>query len=123
MKRNFVVKSTVVISIVCMLLLVFWSLFTSDHSSNLSDNVDEYIKVNKLNNKAIMVNMGYNAVIAINAKKGIVVIDAGISNSLTAKYRKIIEKEFNRKDFANLINTHSHWDHTGGNQVFRMRLL
>ncbi len=62
--------------------------------------------------------LGVDAVSAIETQKGIIVIDAGISNSLTAKYRKIIEHEFKRTDFAYLINTHSHSDHTGGNQVF-----
>ncbi len=65
-----------------------------------------------------MVNMGYDVITAIAGSEGIIVIDAGISNSLTEKYRKIIEKEFKRNDFAYLINTHSHWDHIGGNQVF-----
>ena len=80
--------------------------------------IEELIKVNRLNERAIVVSMGYDAVSAISTQEGIVVIDAGISNSLTGKYRQVIESEFNRKDFAYLINTHSHPDHIGGNQVF-----
>lgn len=57
-------------------------------------------------------------VIAIATQKGIVMIDTGKSPTLTAKYRKIIEREFGRKDFAYVINTHYHFDHTDGNQVF-----
>jgi glyoxylase-like metal-dependent hydrolase (beta-lactamase superfamily II) len=62
--------------------------------------------------------LGSDAVTAIETQKGIVVIDAGISNGLTSKYRKIIENEFQRNDFAYLINTHGHPDHNGGNSVF-----
>ncbi len=62
--------------------------------------------------------MGYDAVTAISTQKGIVVIDAGISTGLTAKYRKIIENEFQRNNITYLINTHGHPDHTGGNGIF-----
>ena len=57
-------------------------------------------------------------VIAIATQKGIVVIDTGKSPTLTAEYRKIIEREFGRNDFSYVINTHFHFDHTDGNQVF-----
>jgi len=45
-------------------------------------------------------------------------IDAGKSPTLTQKYRQIIEREFGRNDFKYVINTHYHFDHTSGNQVF-----
>ncbi|MGD8536842.1 MAG: MBL fold metallo-hydrolase, partial [Candidatus Aminicenantes bacterium] len=57
-------------------------------------------------------------VIAIATQKGIVMIDTGKSPTLTAEYRKIIEREFGRNDFSYVINTHFHFDHTDGNQVF-----
>lgn len=59
-----------------------------------------------------------DAVVAIATQKGLVVIDAGKSPTLTKEYRRIIEKEFGRNDFVYLINTHHHFDHTSGNQVF-----
>ncbi|OFY26968.1 MAG: hypothetical protein A2275_14510 [Bacteroidetes bacterium RIFOXYA12_FULL_35_11] len=62
--------------------------------------------------------MGADAVTAINTSKGIVVIDAGISYSLTKQYRKQFEKVFSKTYCALLINTHGHPDHTGGNLVF-----
>ncbi len=76
------------------------------------------VSVERLTARIVVVHTGYDAVTAIATQKGIVVIDAGISNRLTARYREAIEKEFGRRDFACLINTHSHADHTGGNQVF-----
>lgn len=57
-------------------------------------------------------------VIAIATQKGIVMIDTGKAPTLTAEYRKIIEREFGRNDFSYVINTHFHFDHTDGNQVF-----
>ena len=79
---------------------------------------DSLIKIEKPGSKTILIRMGYDAITAIATQKGIVVIDAGISNGLTAKYRKIIDKEFHRNDFAYLIITHGHHDHTGGSSVF-----
>lgn len=83
--------------------------------------MDDLIKVVRISEKVIVVRTGVNyfeAVTAIATKKGIVLIDAGNTPQLTEKYRKIIARELGRDDFAFLINTHSHRDHTWGNQVF-----
>lgn len=60
----------------------------------------------------------YDKVIAIASEKGLVVVDTGLAPSLAREYRKIIEREFGRSDFRYVINTHYHYDHTNGNQVF-----
>jgi glyoxylase-like metal-dependent hydrolase (beta-lactamase superfamily II) len=57
-------------------------------------------------------------IIALATEKGLVVIDTGKSPTLTEKYRKVIEHEFGRNDFTYVINTHFHFDHTSGNQIF-----
>jgi cyclase len=84
----------------------------------MSKKIDEFIKVIQVSDRVLVVKMGVDAVAAIATQKGIVVIDAGISHSLTAKYRNVIARELKRNDFAFLINTHAHPDHIGGNQVF-----
>ena len=100
-------------------------IFISAGFINLPDKIKAsmnkfkpYISIYNINEKTVLVKMGPDAVTAINTKKGIVVIDAGISYSLTQNYRAYIEKAFNKSFFSLLINTHGHSDHTGGNKVF-----
>ena len=50
--------------------------------------------------------------------KGLVVFDTLGTPSQAAAARRRIEKEFGRDDFVWVINTHDHWDHWCGNQVF-----
>lgn len=102
--------------------LLFCTLLSSCYSStefrDKKSQIDELITIDKINDSIKIVKLGYDAVTGILTQDGIVVIDAGISNSLTQKYRAIIEKELKVNHFAYLINTHGHHDHTGGNQVF-----
>ena len=57
-------------------------------------------------------------VVALSTARGIVVIEANLSRSADVRIRQAIEKEFGRKDFKYLINTHFHHDHVCGNQVY-----
>ena len=58
------------------------------------------------------------ATVALATRQGIVVIDTSLIRSDDARVRSVIEKEFGRRDFRYLINTHHHHDHTAGNQVY-----
>lgn len=60
---------------------------------------------------------------AIAANEGIVIIDTHRSPSVMLEIKKLIEKEFGRNDFLYVINTHGHWDHCSGNQVFPASVL
>ncbi|MBU2650133.1 MAG: MBL fold metallo-hydrolase, partial [Bacteroidetes bacterium] len=101
-----------------MIVTLIWMALIPGHTAQAQIDYASFIESRKLNEKTILLTFGYDAVTAISSQQGIVVIDAGISNQLTAKFRETIEKEFSGNDFACLINTHSHHDHTGGNQVF-----
>ncbi len=82
---------------------------------------DVAVSFERVSDRVLVVKSGKvytDQVIALATKKGIVVIDTGKSPTLTEKYRKVIEKEFGRNDFAYVINTHFHFDHTSGNQIF-----
>lgn len=57
-------------------------------------------------------------VVALSTARGVVVIEANLSRSADIRIRQAIEKEFGRKDFKYLINTHFHHDHVCGNQVY-----
>jgi len=59
-----------------------------------------------------------NIIVAIATEKGLVVVESSGSPVTAALAKKCIAKEFGRRDFTYLINTHHHWDHAWGNQVF-----
>jgi glyoxylase-like metal-dependent hydrolase (beta-lactamase superfamily II) len=82
-----------------------------------SKKVDSLLRVQKINSRTLLVNFGYDAITAIETDRGIVIVDAGISTELTARYKKLIENVFHNNDFIYVINTHGHHDHIGGNSV------
>lgn len=91
-------------------------------SGAVASAVDEVpIEFERLSDRVLVVKCGKvytDQVIAIATRKGVVMIDTGKAPSLAAEYRKIVEREFGRKDFVYVINTHYHFDHSNGNEVF-----
>lgn len=59
----------------------------------------------------------------IETDAGLIVIDTGLSPSMAERTRSRIISELKRDDFRWVINTHAHFDHTGGNQVFSEALI
>lgn len=59
----------------------------------------------------------------IESGAGLVVVDTGLSPSMAKRTRARIAKELGRDDIRWVINTHSHFDHTGGNQVYGDALI
>ncbi len=57
-------------------------------------------------------------VFAFATTKGIVVVDTFGVPEVDTQLRQVIASELERSDFAFLINTHEHGDHTGGNAVY-----
>jgi glyoxylase-like metal-dependent hydrolase (beta-lactamase superfamily II) len=91
---------------------------TKSQVSEHNSLIDSLIHINRINERAIVVSFGADAISAINTNDGIVIIDAGISTGLTKRIRKKIEHEFNCNTVSYVINTHAHRDHYGGNSVF-----
>ncbi|MGB6867411.1 MAG: MBL fold metallo-hydrolase, partial [Candidatus Aminicenantaceae bacterium] len=86
-----------------------------------SSNDDVTVDFDRVSERVLVVKSGKvytDQIIALASNKGLVVIDTGKSPTLTSKYRKVIEREFGRNDFVYVINTHFHFDHTSGNQIF-----
>ncbi|HPI20239.1 MAG TPA: MBL fold metallo-hydrolase [Candidatus Kapabacteria bacterium] len=113
-------KTKFTISFLYLLLVSFGfcNAQNGNHISKYNKLIDSLIKVNKFNDKVLLITFGADAITAINTKNGIVLVDAGVSTGLTTKYREIIENQFQSKKFSYLLNTHGHLDHCGGNSVF-----
>jgi glyoxylase-like metal-dependent hydrolase (beta-lactamase superfamily II) len=106
-----------------ILLYVFIALLLPGGFATAGDTVNGLpLHIEKLSDNAIRLWVGdyisSTAVSAISTDKGIVVIDATESPALDRKFRKVIARELGRDDFAYLINTHEHADHTTGNGVY-----
>jgi cyclase len=114
------IKGSIIILIFCVFLYSFLGCGSKLITLNNIDSqkVDSLIKVQKVNDRTIIVNFGYDAITAIKTEQGIVLVDAGISTALTTKYRKTIENIFSQDDYEYVINTHGHQDHIGGNSIF-----
>jgi len=80
------------------------------------------IKVHRLSARAATFNLGSTggavAVLALATQKGIVVVDAPGNVDIAKAVRNAIQAEFKRSDFAYLINSHGHGEHTGGNGAY-----
>jgi len=76
----------------------------------------------KLGGGAIRVWLGDHAstttVVAFATEKGIVVVDTFGVPEVDTQIRTVIARELGRDDFAYLIITHEHADHTGGNSAY-----
>ncbi|MBN2135383.1 MAG: MBL fold metallo-hydrolase [Acidobacteria bacterium] len=101
-------RKGVVLSI-SILLILCSSLFAAleINTQKVGDNIVVF-----------MVDYKGGSTIAINTDKGIVVVDSNMSYETAGNIRNKIEKMFPGKKIAYLINTHSHFDHNMGNQVY-----
>jgi len=103
-----------VLSVVCL----FWIL-VQPAAAEVPGSHE--VIVRRLHPKAIVVGSGGtygDTMLALASERGLVVVDTGTTTTLTRSYRKKIEEVFGRADFAFVVNTHYHYDHTVGNPVF-----
>jgi len=80
------------------------------------------LHVQKLDTRVIRLWVGDHisstSLVAFATEKGIVVVDTFGVPKVDTRLREVIARELGRDDFAFLINTHEHRDHTGGNVVY-----
>lgn len=96
-------------------------LIAASFALEAQDYENVRIDVQKLSDRVIVLTEDSsmkNNIIALATQKGLVVVDTGSSCITGAAMRKRIVKEFGRDDFIYAIDTHYHWDHARGNQVF-----
>lgn len=101
---------------------IFGCLFLFCSALAAQAEVDGLLRSFRLTERILIVGTGemdMDMVAAIKTRRGIVVIDTGMAPSLAKKHRAVIEKTFDRSDFAFVVNTHHHGDHVNGNQVFK----
>ncbi|MCP4152350.1 MAG: MBL fold metallo-hydrolase [bacterium] len=108
----------------CILLPVLLLLVirvSADDSQRVINKNGVTLKLRRLSDKVLVLTEDTyfaNNFVVISSKKGLVVIDTSSSIATARAVREIAEREFKRKDFACVVITHHHWDHTSGNQVF-----
>jgi glyoxylase-like metal-dependent hydrolase (beta-lactamase superfamily II) len=110
------------VSVLSILLPILFFSGCNSKETNLNQNesrkIESLIKIHDVNYRTIIIKFGYDAITAVKTNEGIVIIDAGISTSLTNRYKRLIEKRFHQKNFIYVINSHGHHDHIRGNSIF-----
>jgi len=105
--------------LVSLITIFFLLLFILNTTAQT--NIDNPIRIQRLSDRFLVLTEDSpmeNIVVVLASKKGLVVVDATGSPYTASLIRKTIEQEFGRNDFVYVINTHHHWDHAWGNQVF-----
>lgn len=104
----------------CALLIGLGFLIASGAAAETISGLP--LHVHRFESGAIRVWLGDHvsstATVAIPTAKGIVVVDTTGSPAVDRELRRVIARELGRDDFALLVNTHEHMDHTGGNEVY-----
>jgi glyoxylase-like metal-dependent hydrolase (beta-lactamase superfamily II) len=54
----------------------------------------------------------------VRTDQGLIVVDTGLTSFFAEQMKRKFREVLGRDDVRYVINTHSHWDHTGGNQAF-----
>jgi glyoxylase-like metal-dependent hydrolase (beta-lactamase superfamily II) len=75
----------------------------------------------RISDRVLIITAGKldNNMIVLNSKNGLIIIDTFMSPSIAAAARDFVIREFGTNDVKYVVNTHGHWDHFQGNQIFK----
>jgi len=96
------------------IILVFVVLWAGRAFAGLVD-------VEKVSDRVLVLNFktsGISNLVAVKGQKGLVMIDTEVSPGVMRPIKKEIERQFQRDDWAYVVNTHAHMHHAGGNSLF-----
>ena len=100
--------------------LLLSQITTPEAAAEEQDSADSIVR-HKLSDRILVLTSDtptFNNVTAINTDRGVVIVDTSPSPAVARQLRTLIETEFGTDNVAYTINTHHHWDHFFGNQVF-----
>jgi len=76
------------------------------------------IKTNRLSDRVAVFEALNVNVTVVASKDGLLIIDTQRCPGIMSQVLKAVRKEFERNVVLYVINTHGHWDHASGNQLF-----
>ena len=78
------------------------------------------VEIRKLTDRVYVCDVacGKYFIPVIVSEEGLIIVDSTMYLSYASQVRATIKEMLGRDDYKYLINTHYHWDHTCGNQVF-----
>jgi cyclase len=78
------------------------------------------VEINKLTDRVYVCDVaaGKYFIPVIVSEEGLIIVDSTMYPSYAKQLRAKFKEKLGRDDYKYLINTHYHWDHTCGNQVF-----
>jgi len=112
-----------------LLLTLLWittlpgqgSIAATDMQDPVMRDALRYVHIERLSQRVMLaywIGTGRSNLIAIQAQKGLVLIDTEMSPRIMQRIKVRLERELGRDDWVYIINTHGHMHHTGGNGLF-----
>ena len=94
-------------------------LLTTNYIINSQSNDQFDIIPERISNHILTLNFTGVSVTSILTSDGIILFDTHRSPGIMQKIKEIISREFGTDVYKYVINTHGHWDHVGGNALFK----